>query len=108
MPLQKLLACSLVLLVSLPLMAAQPPSTKPAVQKPFQSIKVFPSEIVLASRRSSQRIVVQGFYADGYSEDITAKAKVAVGDPKIAGKSLPVSLRRWPMAQRPSLRLSVV
>ncbi len=65
-------------------MAAQPPSTKPAVQKPFQSIKIFPSEIVLGSRRSSQRIVVQGFYADGYSEDLTAKAKVAVGDPKIA------------------------
>ncbi len=85
MPLQKLLACSLVLLVSFPLMAAQPPSTKPAVQKPFQSIKVFPPEIVLASRRSSQRIVVQGFYADGYSEDLTAKAKVVVGDQKIAG-----------------------
>ena len=84
MLLQKLLAVSLVLLVVHPLMAAPRPSTKIAVQKPFQSIKVFPAEIVLGSRRSSQRIVVQGFYADGYSEDITAKAKVAVGDAKIA------------------------
>src|SRR5688500_20250214 len=80
----KLLAVSLVLLLVHPLMAAPPPSAKVAVQKPFQSIKVFPAEIVLASRRSSQRIVVQGFHADGYSEDITSKAKVAVGDAKIA------------------------
>ena len=65
-------------------MAAPPPSPKPAVQKPFQSIKIFPAEILLGSRRTSQRIVVQGFYADGYSEDVTAKAKVAVGDAKIA------------------------
>ncbi len=28
--------------------------------------------------------MVQGFYADGYSEDITSKAKIAVGDAKIA------------------------
>jgi len=81
---QKLLAVSLVLLVGHPLMAVPTPSAKPAAQKPFQSIKIFPAEVVLGSRRSSQRIVVQGFYADGYSEDITAKAKLAVGDGKIA------------------------
>src|SRR4030095_7882576 len=84
MLLQRLLAVSLVFLVGFPLMAAQSPPTKPAAQKPFQSIKIFPSEIVLGSRRTSQRIVVQGFYADGYSEDITAKAKVGVGDATIA------------------------
>ena len=55
-------------------------SPKPSVQKLFQSIKIFPAEVVLGSRRSGQRIVVQGLYADGYSEDITAKAKVSVGD----------------------------
>jgi len=84
MLLQKLLAGSLVFLVGLPLIAAPAPSAKPSVQRPFQAIKIFPSEIVLGSRSSSQRIVVQGFYPDGYSEEITAKAKLAVGDGKIA------------------------
>src|SRR5262245_28102140 len=84
MLLQRVLAVSLVLLVGFPLMAAQSPSTKPAAQKLFQTIKIFPSDIVLGSRRSSQRIVIQGFRADVYSEDITAKAKVAIGDDKIA------------------------
>jgi hypothetical protein len=65
MLLQRVLAVSLVLLVGFPLMAAQSPSTRPAVES-FQSIKIFPSEIVLGSRRSSQRIVIQGFRADGY------------------------------------------
>lgn len=73
----------LICLVRFP-SSATPAPPKPAVQKLFQSIKIFPSEIVLGSRRSSQRVVVQGFYADGYSEDITAKAKVSVGDAKIA------------------------
>ena len=85
MRLQKLLAVSLVFSGWLyPLAMAARRSSKPVVQNPFRSIKIFPSEIVLGSRRSSQRIVVQGFYADGYSEDITAKAKVAIGDAKIA------------------------
>ncbi|HEU0006945.1 MAG TPA: hypothetical protein VFS12_13235, partial [Terriglobia bacterium] len=84
MLLQKFLAGSLVLLVGHPLVAAPPTSAKPAVQRPFQSIKIFPADILLGSRRSSQRIVVQGFYADGYSEDITIKARIAVGDSNIA------------------------
>src|SRR5262245_31315691 len=82
---QRLLAASLLLLLVGDLSIAAPPeSTKPTVQKPFQSIKLFPTEIVLGGRRSSQRIVVQGFYADGYSEDVTANAKFVVGNTKIA------------------------
>ena len=87
MPAQKLMSGFLLdSLVGLPLFAnpntLAPP--KSAVQKLFQSIKIFPSEIVLGNRSSSQRIVVQGFYPDGYSEDITAKANVSVGDAKTA------------------------
>src|SRR5690349_8412627 len=82
MLLQKFLAVSLILLIEHPFVAAVLPS-KPAVN-PFQSIKIFPSQVVLGSRRSTQRIVVQGYYADGYSEDITAKAKVVIGNAKIA------------------------
>ncbi|MCI0419762.1 MAG: DUF1549 domain-containing protein, partial [Acidobacteria bacterium] len=82
--LQRFLSAVLILLVGAPLLAAPSNSQKASVQKPFQSIKIFPSEVVLGSRRSSQRIIVQGFYADGYSEDITAKAKLAPADAKIA------------------------
>jgi len=84
MLLQKLLVISLILLLDHPVIAAAPSSAESAVQKPFQSIKIFPGDVLLASRRSRQRILVQGYYADGYSEDITNRVKLAIGDGKVA------------------------
>ncbi len=55
-----------------------------AATQRIESLKIFPSEIQLCSQRAEQGIIVQAFYADGYSEDLTAKAKLAVADPKIA------------------------
>jgi len=43
---------------------------------PLESIRIFPSEIHLGNQRSSQRIVVEGYYANGYSQDLSASAKV--------------------------------
>jgi hypothetical protein len=54
--------------------------TEPPV--PLVEIKIFPSEILLAGPRSSQRILVQGYYADGYSEDVTDKALLQTPDAK--------------------------
>ncbi|MBM3801113.1 MAG: DUF1553 domain-containing protein [Acidimicrobiia bacterium] len=51
-----------------------PTGPKPALQK----ITVYPSSIVLGSSRASQQLVVEGTYADGYSEDLTAKALMQV------------------------------
>ncbi len=49
---------------------------------PLVEIKIFPSEILLGGPRSSQRILVQGYYADGYSEDLTEKARLQTPDSK--------------------------
>ncbi len=51
--------------------------------KTLQRLAIYPAEVLLGSRRASQRLVVQGHYADGYSEDLTAKAKITAADPKL-------------------------
>ena len=55
---------------------AEPPA-------PLVEIKIFPSEILLGGARSNQRILVQGYYADGYSEDLTEKARLQTPNSKI-------------------------
>lgn len=74
-----------IVLVSLnfPLHASSNTPSKAGAEKTLQSIEIFPSEIVLGGQRASQRVVVQGFYADGYAEDVTAKAKIKAADPKL-------------------------
>ncbi len=84
MAFRRLVLTGIVLVaLSFPLPASTNSRSKAVAEKPFQSIRIFPSEIVLGSRRASQQVVVQGFYADGYSEDVTAKAKIAVANAKI-------------------------
>jgi Protein of unknown function (DUF1553)/Protein of unknown function (DUF1549) len=61
--------------------AASP--TRSAASKTLQSIKIYPAEVFLGSSRSAQRLLVQGYYADGYSEDLTAKAKLSAADSQI-------------------------
>lgn len=49
----------------------------------LQSISIFPSEISLVGQRARQRLVVQGVYADGYTEDLTAKAEISSAHPAV-------------------------
>ncbi|MFN8009115.1 MAG: DUF1549 domain-containing protein, partial [Terriglobia bacterium] len=51
---------------------------------PLISIKIFPTDVTLKGPRSSQRLLIQGTYEDGYSEDLTSQAKLEVLDPTLA------------------------
>ena len=48
----------------------------------LKEIKIFPAEIFLGGSRSYQRILVQGYYADGYSEDLTERAQLTTTNPE--------------------------
>jgi len=47
-------------------------------------LKVYPSDANLTTSRDRQSIVVQAIYADGITEDVSAKAKYTLADPKLA------------------------
>jgi hypothetical protein len=47
-------------------------------------VRVYPADINLSSKGDRQSIVVQGWYSDSTSKDVTAQAKFSIGDAKIA------------------------
>ena len=47
-------------------------------------IKILPSSISIDGPRYTQRIVVEGTFADGHQEDLTSEAKLASSAPQIA------------------------
>lgn len=47
-------------------------------------VRVYPADIHLSSKVDRQSIVVQSWYSDSTSRDVTAEAKIVVGDSKIA------------------------
>ena len=49
----------------------------------LQTLTIYPSQIALGSQRASQRLVIQGTYADGYSEDLTSKAQIRSDNPSV-------------------------
>ncbi len=53
--------------------AAQSPS-------PLTSLEVFPPDVNLETARDKQSFIVQAWFADGLSRDVTAEAKVAVAN----------------------------
>lgn len=64
--------------------SGQTPSSGSRVASPYQtlrSITIYPSEIILGSQRARQRLVIQGTYANGYSEDLTSKAQIISDNP---------------------------
>jgi Protein of unknown function (DUF1553)/Protein of unknown function (DUF1549) len=76
------------LMLNLPLIVF--PNTSPTSSesqlrssKTLQRLAIYPADALLGSRHASQRLVVQGYYADGYSEDLTAQAKITTADPKL-------------------------
>ena len=53
-------------------------------ETPLASIEVFPPDINLETSRDRQSFVVQATFADGLTRDVTAEAKLALGNPALA------------------------
>ncbi len=62
--------------------------TKPAQQAQkevaLQKLEILPASIVLKGPRASERLVVEGVFADGHREDLTGQAKVFSSRPGVA------------------------
>src|SRR5215211_7158640 len=54
-----------------------------AAQAPLASLEVFPPDINLETARDRQSFLVQAWFADGLSRDVTAEAKVTVANPAL-------------------------
>jgi hypothetical protein len=52
-------------------------------QAPLAALEVFPPDVNLETARDRQAFIVQAWFADGLSRDVTAEAKVAVANPAI-------------------------
>ena len=50
----------------------------------LSKIEILPSSISIMGPRYSQRVIVEGLFADGHQEDLTSRAKLAVSDPRTA------------------------
>jgi hypothetical protein len=55
-----------------------------ASQSSLTKIEILPAAISMIGPRYSQRLVIEGTFADGHQEELTARAAVAVSDPKVA------------------------
>jgi hypothetical protein len=55
-----------------------------AAEAPLASLEVYPPDINLETTLDRQSFVVQAWFADGLSRDVTAEAKVAVANPALA------------------------
>ena len=47
-------------------------------------IAILPSSISITGPRYSQRLLVEGTFADGHQEELTSRARIAISDAKIA------------------------
>ena len=63
--------------------ASSDKTTSPNNKSTLQKLTIYPSQIVLGSQRASQRLVIQGTYADGYSEDLTSKVQILSDNPSV-------------------------
>ena len=55
-----------------------------AAQSPPTSLEVFPPDINLETSRDRQSFIVQAWFADGLSRDVTAEAKATLANPALA------------------------
>src|SRR3982750_4129558 len=55
-----------------------------AAESPPTALEVYPPDINLETSRDRQSFVVQAWFADGLSRDVTAEAKVTVANPMMA------------------------
>jgi hypothetical protein len=86
---------SLLLLTFAPGLSASEKTAAANQKSTLQKLTIYPSQLVLGSQRASQRLVVQGTYADGYSEDLTSKAQILSDNPSVVriegDRALPVT-----------------
>ena len=54
-----------------------------AAQSPLTSLEVFPPDVNLETKLDRQTYIVQAWFADGLSRDVTAEAKVAFANPAL-------------------------
>src|SRR5262245_47962090 len=46
-------------------------------------IQIFPSEVYLGGQRSNQRLVVEGYFADGFAQDLTSQVSLDSDNPAV-------------------------
>ncbi|HUI42301.1 MAG TPA: DUF1549 domain-containing protein [Terriglobia bacterium] len=51
---------------------------------PLSKIEILPPSIAFVGPRYSQRLVVEGTYADGHQEDLTTQARITSSNPQVA------------------------
>ncbi len=54
-----------------------------AAQTP-PKLSILPPQIELSGTRATERLIVEATYADGHQEDVTARAVLAIANPKVA------------------------
>ncbi len=57
--------------------------TPPRSLKNLKTIRIYPAEVFLGSRLTTQRLVIEGDYTNGYSEDLTSLAEITSTNPAI-------------------------
>jgi uncharacterized protein DUF1549/uncharacterized protein DUF1553/Big-like domain-containing protein len=71
--------------IGTPAKLAEPAADQASYPKvALTKIDILPSSITFAGPRYSQRLVVEGTFADGHQEDLTSQAQMASSDGKIA------------------------
>lgn len=53
-------------------------------QAALRELRILPASSVLNGPRSSQRLVIEGFFADGHQEDLTSSVELSSSNPQIA------------------------
>ena len=51
---------------------------------PLSKIEILPAAVAISGSHYNQRLVVEGTFADGHQEDLTAQAAFASSNPKVA------------------------
>ncbi len=51
---------------------------------PLSKIEILPAAVAISGSHYNQRLVVEGTFADGHQEDLTAQAAIASSNPKVA------------------------
>src|SRR2546422_7402209 len=63
--------------------AAEKPRLEETLLETLKKIEIFPSLVFLGGQRNTQQLVVEGYYADGYAEDLTPLVQIYSDDPSI-------------------------
>src|SRR5207237_10006804 len=65
--------------------AAEKPRLEETPLETLRKIEIFPSQVFLGGQRNTQQLVVEGYYADGYAEDLTSLVEIRSDNPSPIG-----------------------